>query len=188
MGGDDSGPARARVVFIGPMGAGKTTIGKRVAKLLSAPFLDSDAEFVKVHGDIARYFDAHGEAAFRIQERRAVAAALARDAVVALGGGAVLDPETRAALADVPVVLLTTTAEAVADRIGNGRRPLVRGGVADWTRITESRRPVYESLADLTIDTSRRPISVIAQETAEWVRGLAEAAAASTDLPTERES
>lgn len=170
MDGDSTAAPRARVVFIGPMGAGKTTIGKRVAKLLSAPFLDSDTEFVKRHGPIAEYFDAHGEAAFRLQERAAVASAVATDAVVALGGGAVLDADTRADLVAVPVVLLTTTAEAVADRIGNGKRPLVRGGVADWTRIYESRRAVYESLADLTIDTSRRPISVIAAETADWVR------------------
>lgn len=169
MEGDDTA-ARARVVFIGPMGAGKTTIGKRVAKLLAAPFLDSDTEFVKRHGAIAAYFDAHGEAAFRLQERAAVAAAVATDAVVALGGGAVLDPDTRAELASVPVVLLTTTAEAVADRIGNGKRPLVRGGVVDWTRIYESRRAVYESLADLTVDTSRRPITTIAAEIADWVR------------------
>jgi shikimate kinase len=179
----DSPTPRARVVFIGPMGAGKTTIGKRVAKLLAAPFLDSDTEFVKRHGPIAAFFDTHGEAAFRLQERVVVAESVATDAVVALGGGAVLDPDTRADLAGVPVVLLTTTAEAVANRIGNGKRPLVRGGVADWTRIHESRRAIYESLADLTIDTSRRPIAVIAAETADWVR-----AQSTTSLSTGRTS
>ncbi|NQX10504.1 shikimate kinase [Microbacteriaceae bacterium VKM Ac-2855] len=169
MDGDDTTP-RARVVFIGPMGAGKTTIGKRVARLISAPFLDSDAEFVRRHGAIAAFFELHGEGAFRHHERAAVAEVMASDAVVALGGGAVLDLDTRADLARVPVVLLTTTPEAVADRIGNGKRPLVRGGVSDWTRIYESRRAVYESLADLSIDTSRRPISLIAAEIADWLR------------------
>ncbi|KZX20276.1 shikimate kinase [Rathayibacter tanaceti] len=81
-----------------------------------------------------------------------------------------LDTATRADLAVVPVVLLTTTAEAVRDRLGSGSRPLVRGGVADWTRIFDARRPIYEALADFVVDTSRRPITVIAAETAEWVR------------------
>ncbi|PTL74003.1 shikimate kinase [Rathayibacter caricis DSM 15933] len=170
MAGHDTGAARARVVFIGPMGAGKTTIGKRVAKSLAAPFVDSDADFVAAHGPIAAYFDAHGEAAFRREERLVVARAVRRDVVLSLGGGAVLDPLTRADLADVPVVLLATTAEAVRDRLGSGSRPLVRGGVADWTRLHEQRRPIYDALADLTVDTSRRPITAIAAEIAEWVR------------------
>ena len=170
MAGHDTGAARARVVFIGPMGAGKTTIGKRVAKSLAASFVDSDAEFVAGHGPIAAYFDAHGEAAFRREERLVVESAVRRDVVLALGGGAVLDPDTQTDLAEVPVVLLTTTAEAVRDRLGSGSRPLVRGGVADWTRLHEQRRPLYEALADVTFDTSRRPITAIAAEIADWVR------------------
>jgi len=170
MAGHDTGVARARVVFIGPMGAGKTTIGKRVAKALAAEFVDSDTEFVRQHGPIAAFFDAHGEAAFRREERLVVERQVRRDVVLSLGGGAVLDEQTRADLSDVPVVLLTTTAEAVRDRLGGGSRPLVRGGVADWTRIHEARRPIYESLADTVVDTSRRPITTLAAEIAAWVR------------------
>ncbi|QHC62546.1 AAA family ATPase [Rathayibacter festucae] len=169
MAGHDTGAARARVVLIGPMGAGKTTIGKRVAKALAADFVDSDAEFVRRHGPIAAYFDLHGEASFRVEERRVVEQAVRRAVVLSLGGGAVLDEGTRADLAGVPVVLLTTTAEAVRDRLGSGR-PLVRGGVADWTRIYESRRAVYESLADTVVDSSRRPITTLAAEVTAWVR------------------
>ncbi|NRG42794.1 AAA family ATPase [Rathayibacter sp. VKM Ac-2835] len=169
MAGHDTGAARARVVLIGPMGAGKTTIGKRVAKALAAEFIDSDAEFVRRHGPIAAYFDLHGEASFRVEERRVVEQAVRRGVVLSLGGGAVLDEGTRADLAGVPVVLLTTTAEAVRDRLGSGR-PLVRGGVADWTRIFESRRAVYESLADTVVDSSRRPITTLAAEVTAWVR------------------
>ena len=169
MAGHDTGAARARVVLIGPMGAGKTTIGKRVAKALAAEFVDSDAEFVRRHGPIAAYFDLHGEASFRVEERRVVEQAVRRGVVLSLGGGAVLDEGTRADLTGVPVVLLTTTAEAVRDRLGSGR-PLVRGGVADWTRIYESRRAVYESLADTVVDSSRRPITTLAAEVTAWVR------------------
>ncbi|SMH39388.1 shikimate kinase [Rathayibacter oskolensis] len=170
MAGDDTGAVRARVVFVGPMGAGKTTIGKRVARALGAEFVDSDTEFVRRHGPIAAYFDLHGEPAFRREERAVVEREVRRDVVLSLGGGAVLDPATRADLAEVPVVLLTTTAEAVAGRLGSGVRPLVRGGVADWTRIHEERRPIYEALADTVVDTSRRPITALAAEIAAWVR------------------
>lgn len=169
MAGHDTGAARSRLVLIGPMGAGKTTIGKRVARALSADFIDSDAEFVRLHGPIASYFEAQGEAAFRREERSVVESALRRSAVLSLGGGAVLDPATRVDLAAVPVVLLTATSDAVRERLGSGTRPLVRGGIADWTRIMEQRRPVYEALADIVIDTSRRPITLIAAEITEWM-------------------
>ncbi|WP_082499222.1 MULTISPECIES: shikimate kinase [unclassified Rathayibacter] len=190
MAGHDTGATRARVVFIGPMGAGKTTIGKRVAKSLAAAFADSDTEFVRRHGPIAAYFDLHGEAAFRREERSIVEHQVRRDVVLSLGGGAVLDPATQADLESVPVVLLTTTAEAVASRLGSGVRPLVRGGVADWTRIHEARRPIYEALADHTVDTSRRPITLIAAEIAEWLRDRPaprtdDATAAGGPAPTE---
>ncbi|MBF4462448.1 MULTISPECIES: shikimate kinase [unclassified Rathayibacter] len=170
MAGHDTDATRPRVVFIGPMGSGKTTIGKRVAKALAGGFADSDVEFVRQHGPIALYFQVHGEAAFRREERRVVERLLRRDIVLSLGGGAVLDERTRAELASAPVVLLTTTAEAVAGRLGGGARPLVTGGVSDWVRILEERRPVYEALADTVVDTSRRPITLIASEIAEWVR------------------
>jgi shikimate kinase len=92
---------------------------------------------------------------------------------VSLGGGAVLDESTRAVLAPERVVLLTVTAEAVEPRIQGGKRPLVRGGVDDWIRIAEARRPIYESLADATWDTSSRPLEHIAAEIADWVRETA---------------
>ena len=89
---------------------------------------------------------------------------------MSLGGGAVLDPSTRAQLVELPVVYLTVTAEAVAPRIGDGRRPLVRDGIGEWERIFTLRRPIYEELADLTIDTSKRSYDSIAQEVARWTQ------------------
>ncbi len=87
------------VVLIGPPGAGKTTVGRRVAKALGLPFTDTDRAIVQAHGSIADIFREHGEPRFRQLERAQVAAALAEDGVVSLGGGAVLDPATRADLA-----------------------------------------------------------------------------------------
>lgn len=160
-----------RVVLIGPMGAGKTKVGKRVARALGIGFTDTDKRIVAEHGPIAAIFDAHGEEHFRALERATVVQALATDGVVALGGGAVLDADTQRDLAEQPVVFLTVTAEAVEPRIlaEVGKRPLVRdGGVQAWSRIFDARRPIYQRLAKLTIDTSARPYDSIAKEVAEW--------------------
>lgn len=161
--------ARARVVFVGPMGTGKTRLGKRVARLIGEPFADTDALVVAEHGPIARIFDTLGESHFRRLEREAVARALDGGGVVSLGGGAVLDPATQADLASERVVLLLAPAETVAPRIGDGRRPLVRGGIADWERILAERRPIYDRLATRTIDTSSKPFDVLARDLAEWL-------------------
>lgn len=77
------------------MGAGKTSIGRRVARAIGLPFTDTDAAVVREHGPIPVLFAERGEAEFRRLERDAVAAALASGGVVSLGGGAVLDPQTR---------------------------------------------------------------------------------------------
>lgn len=156
------------VVLIGPMGAGKTRLGKRIARILGVGFQDTDRLIVAEHGPIPALFDTHGEPHFRELERDAVARALATDDVVALGGGAILAAETRELLADHRVVLVTVSADAVATRLGDGRRPLVRGGISDWQRIFDERRPIYEQLARLTVDTSNRPIDAVAQEVAAW--------------------
>lgn len=167
----DEAASHPRLVLIGPMGAGKSRVGKRVARLLGARFVDTDRLVVAAHGPIAEIFDRHGEPHFRTLEREAVADALASDGVVALGGGAVLDPATRERLAGLPVVLLTVSAEAVEARLAGGKRPLVRdGGLAAWERILEERRPVYEALAVLRLDTSHRADDQLAAELADWVR------------------
>jgi shikimate kinase len=167
-----SGP-RATVVLIGPMGAGKTKVAKRVAKALGLPVRDSDQMIVAEHGPIADIFDTHGEPHFRELEAAAVAEALESGGVVSLGGGAVLHPDTRALLAEERVVLLTVTPEAVEPRIAGGKRPLVRGGLQDWIRIWEERRPVYEELAQLTLDTSARPYDQIAADVTDWTMARA---------------
>jgi shikimate kinase len=158
------------VVLIGPMGSGKSRIGKRIAKLLGVPFVDTDKVIVAAHGPIAAIFDEHGEPHFRALERAAVADALRGDGVVSLGGGAVLDPATQEDLAAHRVALFTVSEEAVAPRLANERRPLVRNGIADWIRIRDERMSLYARLADATFDTSSRPTTQIAEEVAAWLQ------------------
>ncbi|MEO6201444.1 MAG: shikimate kinase [Cryobacterium sp.] len=158
------------LVFVGPMASGKTKIGRRVARELQVPFVDSDKRIVERYGPIAEIFDREGEEYFRVIEREVVAEALGEDAVVSLGGGAVLSADTRAELAHASVVYLSVDARAAAKRIGGRKRPLVRNGISDWQRIFDERRPTYEGLADIHFDTSRRSVGDIADDIVTWVR------------------
>lgn len=163
---------RLTLVLVGPMGAGKTSVGRRVARRLGVAFIDTDKRIVQEHGPIPAIFAQHGEAHFRELERAAVSAALEEGGVVSLGGGAVTDAETRGLLRGHPVVYLTVTAEAVADRIAGTGRPLLAGAdpVARWTEIFAQRRDLYDEVASVTFDTSRRPMQRIAEEIVAWRR------------------
>ena len=160
------------IVLIGPMGAGKTSIGRRVARSLGLAFTDTDKVVVRDHGPIPALFETHGESHFRALERAAVVDALAGGGVVALGGGAVLDADTRADLADHRVVLLTVAPHIVASRIGGSDRPLLAGEdpLARWSRIYAERRPVYESVADVAFDTSSGPLAGVVAQIVDWIR------------------
>jgi shikimate kinase len=159
------------LVFIGPMASGKSKIGRRVARTLRVPFLDTDKLIVTEHGPITEIFATHGEDHFRALERAAVAGALQKKrAVVSLGGGAVLDPATRADLRHSTVISLSTTAEAVRNRTRNAKRPLLAEGPDAWQRIYDERRPLYEALASIHFDTSTRPVDAIAADIVKWVR------------------
>jgi shikimate kinase len=157
------------LVLIGAPGAGKTRIGKRVARLLDLPFVDTDKRVVALHGGIPEIFATQGEPRFRELEREQVALALAEHAVVSLGGGAVLDPATQAELEPLRVVQLTVSAEAIAKRnIGSGR-PLLANGVEAWTALVAARAPIYDRLADATFDTSQLPAERIADDIVRWL-------------------
>ncbi|PZF65414.1 shikimate kinase [Curtobacterium sp. MCBD17_013] len=181
------------VVLIGPMGAGKSTVGKRAAKALGVPFTDTDREIVREHGPIDRIFAERGEAAFRDLERAAVDAALDTGGVVAVGGGAVTHAATRAAIATCRVVLLTVSADAVAERIVGTDRPLLAvGGIDAWTAIADARAATYASLAHVVVDTSRRPMSRVVDDVVAWVRaaetpGPASAPVAAAGAPAPEE-
>ncbi|UOQ58683.1 shikimate kinase [Leucobacter allii] len=168
-------PDRA-VVFVGPMAAGKTSLGKRVARELGVPFVDTDAVFVRRHGPIAAFFETHGEPEFRRIEAEVIAEELALPGgrIVALGGGAVITAETRRRLAAHPVVLLLTTQEAVLRTANLAKRPLLRDDPEAWGRILEERRPFYEEVADVTYRTDRATKEQLARRVARWARGFSQ--------------
>lgn len=163
--------ARPAVVIIGAPGAGKTRTGRRVARALGVPFIDTDKTIVAEHGAIAQIFETHGESHFRELERAAVHSALAQPAVVTLGGGAVLDADTQAELANHRVVQLTVAPAAVQARISGGKRPLLAGGIDSWVSLVAARQPTYDRLSQLTIDTSDRPLDGVAREIVRWLEG-----------------
>ncbi|MGL4339719.1 MAG: shikimate kinase [Rhodoglobus sp.] len=162
---------RAVVALIGAPGAGKTRTGKRVARSLAVPFVDTDQLIVERYGPIADIFARHGESFFRRTEREVVGEALSREAVVTLGGGAVLDPATQADLSRCPVVQLTVSAEAVEARISGGKRPLLVGGIDAWRSLVAERQPIYDRLSQLTLDTSQQSLDRVAQQIATWLEG-----------------
>lgn len=159
----------AVVVLIGAPGAGKTRTGKRLARLLHVPLVDTDKRIVAEHGTIAGIFASHGEAHFRELERAAVSRALAERAVVTLGGGAVLDAATQADLLGHRVVQLTVSAAAVESRIAGGKRPLLVDGIGAWQALVAIRQPLYDRLSQLSIDTSQQPLDRVAQQIADWL-------------------
>lgn len=161
-------PEGALVVLIGAPGAGKSRTGRRVARLIGAPVIDTDKEIVAGHGPIPRIFAEHGEAHFRRLERAAVERALREPAVVTLGGGAVVDPETQADLAGYPVVQLTMSHETARQRIGGAKRPLARDPEA-WARLVAQRQSIYDRLAGLTVDTSEQSLDDVAQQIVDWL-------------------
>jgi shikimate kinase len=148
-----------RVVLIGPPAAGKTTVGRLLAERLGVPFVDSDDLVVERAGKpVSEIFVDDGEEAFRRLEADAVAEALTRDAVVALGGGAVLAEDTRKLLAGHPVVLLFATVPTSAARVGLNRdRPLLLGNPRQQLRtLLEARLPLYREVAVAEVGTDDR--------------------------------
>ena len=159
-------------VLIGPPAAGKTRIGKATAKMLGLPFIDVDARIVEKHGSIPDIFEQHGEAQFRDWERTEVARALSEEGVISLGGGAIENEQTQKDLDGLTVVLVTVSAEAVAERLDNNKRPLLNG-LDSWKNLVARRQTTYEELATVTIDTSTGPMDQHAERLAEMLRVIA---------------
>ena len=154
------------LVLVGPPGAGKSTVGQLVALRRNVAFRDTDADVESVAGEsIGEIFVDRGEQAFRVMEHDAVATALTEhDGVLALGGGAVLDPDTRAALAGHHVVFLDVGLADATSRVGLNRdRPLLLGSPrAQLRTMLEQRRPLYLEVAKATVDTDGREPSEVA--------------------------
>lgn len=173
-GTDAHGLDRA-VVLVGPMAAGKTSLGKRLAKALDIPFVDSDAKIVQRYGPIAKIFEEQGEPAFREIEASVIAAELALPGpkILALGGGAVLTEATRERLRNYPVILLMTTERAVKRTANLAKRPLLKDDPGAWSRILDERRALYEEVADTTFRTDRLSHERLTDRSADWVRNWA---------------
>ena len=147
-----------RVVLVGMMGAGKTTVGRQLADRLGWSYLDSDTEVAAATGStVPELFAAQGEAAFRAEESRVLADALSRTdpVVVSAAGGTVLSEENRQLLRrSGPVVWLRARASTLADRVGDGEgRPLLGADPATaLAALDEVRRPFYAEVADAVVD------------------------------------
>ncbi len=160
--GPAAAPARPLVVLVGPPGAGKSSVARELGALLGAGVRDTDADVEATAGkSITDVFVEDGEPAFRAMERAAVLRALTEhDGVLALGGGAVLDADVRAALtahraAGGLVVFLDVSLTAAAPRVGfNRSRPLLLGNPrARWQALMDARRPVYEAVSGARVAT-----------------------------------
>ena len=165
------------IVLVGFMGAGKSTVGRLLAERLGCAFADTDALIeARAGASIKDIFSRAGEDAFRVLERDVVAEALmAGSGVVALGGGALGDPATRAALAEAKVVHLEVSFEEAMRRLdSDGSRPLL---AADPGGLYETRREVYASTADLVIETDGKNPDEIASELCDRLEPVAGRAA-----------
>lgn len=163
-----SATTRPVCVLVGAPGSGKTTVGRALADALGVEFRDTDADIERLAGKpISEIFVDEGEAHFRTLERAAVAAALAScSGVLALGGGAVLAEENRAALVGHPVVHLSVELPDAVKRVGLGAgRPLLAlNPRATLKHLMEQRRPLYAEVATETVVTDGRSPEEIAAE------------------------
>ncbi|MFF9487491.1 shikimate kinase [Streptomyces sp. NPDC014676] len=155
------------IVLIGPMGVGKSTVGQLLAERLGVAYRDTDDDIVTAEGrTIADIFVDEGEPAFRAVEKRAVRTALTgHEGVLALGGGAILDPETRALLAGQRVVYLSMDVEEAVKRTGlNAARPLLAVNPRkQWRELMEARRHLYEEVATAVVPTDGRTPEEVAE-------------------------
>ena len=161
------------IFLVGPMGAGKSAVGRHLAKQLHLNFVDSDDEIESRTGvDIAFIFEKEGEAGFRKRESVAIDDLTKLDGVVlATGGGAVLDPENRSRLGGRGyVVYLYTTVDQQVRRTSKGRdRPLLENEDPRGTleQLLELRDPMYREIADVVVETDNRKVHAVANEIIE---------------------
>lgn len=162
------------VVFVGPPGAGKTTVADEVAARLGLAVRDTDQDIEAREGvSVQHLFIDEGEARFRELEQKAVAAALAEhEGVLSLGGGAVLSPATRAALQGHQVIFLDVGLTAAVRRVGmNSGRPLLLGNVRTQLKnLMDQRRVLYTEVARFTIDTDDLEVTQVADRAVALIK------------------
>ncbi|MPY49954.1 shikimate kinase [Streptomyces acidicola] len=154
------------VVLIGLPGCGKTSVGLLLAGRLGLPFRDTDSDIERLTGQsVSRIFEERGEPHFRAWEREAVRAALAEHrGVLALGGGAILDPRSRTLLRGGPVVHLEADPGEIAGRLtGDATRPLLAAGRSAALReLARTRGPLYRGTARFSVPTRGRSVAQVA--------------------------
>ncbi len=164
----------SQIILVGAPGAGKSSVGRRIARELELPFVDVDkvieAEQGRSIGDI---FTTDGEKRFRELELAATLHALEGDGVISLGGGAVMTPEIREALVGRYVIWLRVSVSQAARRVGmNKSRPLLLGNVrGQLVQLLAQREPVYREVASVTIETDKRSIGSVTSEAEAAVSG-----------------
>jgi shikimate kinase len=157
------------IFLIGPMGAGKSAVGRQLARMLHLDFLDSDDEIESRTGvDIAFIFEKEGEDGFRRREARVIDELSQLEGIVlATGGGAVIDPDSRSRLgARGFVVYLFTSVEQQLRRTSRGReRPLLENAdpAVVLERLMSERDPLYREIADLVVNTDGRRVQTVAR-------------------------
>jgi shikimate kinase len=158
------------IFLIGPMGSGKSAVGRHLARLCRFTFHDSDMDIeTKTGVDIAFIFEREGEAGFRLREKEAIERLTRLDGIVlATGGGAVIDADNRRALADRgAVVYLKTSIEQQLERTRHGRhRPLLNDTDPEekLKELMQNRALLYAEIADLTVSTDNRRVQLVAEE------------------------
>jgi shikimate kinase len=162
--------SKRNIFLIGPMGSGKSAVGRHLARLFRLSFYDSDADIeAKTGVDIAFIFEKEGEAGFRLREKESIERLTRLEGVViATGGGAVIHPDNRRALAERGVVVyLETSVDQQLERTRHGRhRPLLNDTdpKAKLGELMHQRALLYREIADLTVSTDGRRVQLVAEE------------------------
>jgi shikimate kinase len=166
------------IFLIGPMGSGKTAVGRHLARLFRYSFHDSDADIEARTGvDIQFIFEKEGESGFRSREKESIERLTRLAAIVlATGGGAVIDPDNRRALAERGIVVyLATSVDQQLERTRHGRhRPLLNDTDPELTlaELMRRRAALYAEIADFTVSTDGRRVQLVAEEIHQELRRL----------------
>jgi shikimate kinase len=158
------------LILVGPMGAGKSTIGRRLAQMLSATFLDSDKEIEQRTGaSIPLIFELEGETGFRSREHAMIdELTLKPNLVLATGGGAILDPENRAHMSarGKVIYLLTSVDQQLRRTHRDTNRPLLNTENPEQRllELFRVRDPLYREIADLTVETDGKTVQLVCSE------------------------
>lgn len=169
---------KRNIFLIGPMGAGKSTIGRQLAQMLGMEFLDSDSVIeVRAGADIDWIFDVEGEAGFRKREERIISELTQGQGIVlSTGGGSILSKDNRKVLSARGIVIyLETTVDKQFERTQRDRkRPLLQTEDPRQTleALAKVRNPLYEEIADITLQTDDQAAKVVATNIIEMIDNL----------------